>query len=83
MSRIAEVGPQSDRMIGNAQEAISANTATARQLACRALAVATTGDGYESPHLAENSVSLEKAAALATELAFPRRNPIHSVGTKA
>jgi transposase len=48
---------------------ISANTAVARKLACRAWAIATTSQPYEPRDLDDNPVSYDHAAALATELA--------------
>jgi len=50
---------------------ISANTAVARKLACRAWAIATTGRTYEPRDLDGNPVSPTDAAALAVELAVP------------
>ena len=50
---------------------ISANTAVARKLACRAWAIATTGRAYEPRDLDGNPISLADAAALANELAVP------------
>jgi len=48
---------------------ISANTAVARKLACRAWAIATTGQSYEPRDLDGNPVSIDEATTLATELA--------------
>ncbi len=42
---------------------ISANTAVARKLACRAWAIATTGRPYEPRDLDGNPISLDEAAA--------------------
>ena len=50
---------------------ISANTAIARKLACRAWVIATTGRIYQPRDLDENPISLADAAALAVELAVP------------
>jgi transposase len=50
---------------------ISANTAVARKLACRAWVIATTGRRYEPRDLDGNPISLEDAATLAAELAVP------------
>lgn len=50
---------------------ISANTAIARKLACRAWAIATTGRAYQPRDLDGNPISLNQATALATELAVP------------
>jgi transposase len=50
---------------------ISANTAVARKLACRAWAIATTGRRYQPRDLDGNPISLDDAAALAVELAVP------------
>jgi hypothetical protein len=47
---------------------ISANTAVARKLACRAWAIATTGQPYEPRDLDGNPVTIDEAAALAAEL---------------
>jgi len=48
---------------------ISANTAVARKLACRAWAIATTDQPYQPRDLDGNPLSLNDAAALAVELA--------------
>jgi transposase len=50
---------------------ISANTAIARKLACRAWAIATTGRAYQPRDLDGNPISYQQAAALAAELAVP------------
>lgn len=50
---------------------ISANTAVARKLACRAWAIATTNRPYQPRDLDGNPLSLTNAAALATELTVP------------
>ena len=50
---------------------ISANTAIARKLACRAWVIATTARLYEPRDLEGNPISLADAAALAVELAVP------------
>ncbi|MCP3912590.1 MAG: IS110 family transposase, partial [Actinomycetia bacterium] len=50
---------------------ISANTAVARKLTCRAWAIATTGQPYEPRDLDGNPLTLADAARLATELAVP------------
>lgn len=50
---------------------ISANTAIARKLACRAWAIATTGRAYQPRDLDGNPVSYDQATALAAELAVP------------
>jgi hypothetical protein len=50
---------------------ISANTATARKLACRAWVIATTGKAYQPRDLDGDSVSYDQATALAAELAVP------------
>lgn len=50
---------------------ISANTALARKLACRAWAVATTGRPYEPRDLHGKPINLNDAANLAVELAVP------------
>ena len=48
---------------------ISANTAIARKLACRAWAIATTGRPYQTRDLDGNPLSLTAAADLAVEYA--------------
>ncbi len=50
---------------------ISANTAVARKLACRAWAIATTGQPYQPRDLDGDPLSLTDAADLAAELAVP------------
>ena len=50
---------------------ISANTAIARKLACRAWAIATTGRVHETRDLDGNPISQNEAAALAADLAVP------------
>lgn len=50
---------------------ISANTATARKLACRAWAIATTGRAYQPRDLDGNPVSYDRATTLAADLAVP------------
>jgi transposase len=50
---------------------ISANTAIARKLACRAWAIATTGRAYQPRDLDGNPISLSEATALAAGLAVP------------
>ncbi len=50
---------------------ISANTAVARKLACRAWAIATTGHPYQPRDLDGTPLTLADAARLATELAVP------------
>lgn len=49
---------------------ISANTAIARKLACRAWAIATTGRAYQPRDLEGNPVSYDQATVLAAELAI-------------
>lgn len=58
-------------MVERGHNHISANTAVARKLACRAWAVATTGEPYEPRDLDGSPLSLTEAAALAVELAVP------------
>jgi hypothetical protein len=48
---------------------ISANTATARKLACRAWAIATSNKAYQPRDLAGNPVSYDQATTLAAGLA--------------
>jgi transposase len=50
---------------------ISANTAIARKLACRAWAIATTGRVYQPRDLDGNPISRYQATVLAAELAVP------------
>ena len=50
---------------------ISANTAVARKLACRAWAIATTRRAYQPRDLEGNAISLADAVALAVELTVP------------
>lgn len=50
---------------------ISANTAVARKLACRAWAVATTGRAYEPRDLDGEPITLKQATRLADELTVP------------
>lgn len=50
---------------------ISANTAIARKLACRAWAIATNGRPYQPRDLDGNPLTLAEAARLAEELAVP------------
>jgi len=50
---------------------ISANTAVARKLACRAWAIATTAKPYEPRDLDGNPVTLDQAAQLAAGLEIP------------
>jgi transposase len=56
-------------MVERGHNHISATTATARKLACRAWAIATTGRSYQPRDLDGNPLSLTEAAALAAELA--------------
>ena len=49
----------------------SANTAVARKLACRAWAIATSGQPYQPRDLDGNPITLSEAADLATDLAVP------------
>lgn len=50
---------------------ISANTAIARKLACRAWAIATTGRAYQPRDLDGHPITHDQAKALAAELAVP------------
>lgn len=50
---------------------ISANTAVARKLACRAWAVATTSRAYEPRDLDGEPITVERATQLANELTVP------------
>ena len=50
---------------------ISANTAIARKLACRAWAIATSGQAYQPRDLDGSPISHNQATALAAELAIP------------
>ena len=58
-------------MVERGHNHISANTAIARKLACRAWAIATRGRPYEPRDLDGNPLSLTDAADLAVELAVP------------
>jgi len=58
-------------MVERGHNHISANTAIARKLACRAWAIATTGRPYQPRDLDGNPLSLTDAADLAAELAVP------------
>jgi len=58
-------------MVERGHNHISANTAIARKLACRAWAIATTGRPYQPRDLDGNALSLTDAATLAVELAVP------------
>jgi transposase len=57
-------------MVERGHNHISANTAIARKLACRAWAIATTGRSYQPRDLDGNPISYNQAAALAVELAI-------------
>ena len=50
---------------------ISATTAVARKLACRAWAIATTGRPYQPRNLNGDPITLHDATTLAAELAVP------------
>ncbi|HUG08623.1 MAG TPA: transposase [Acidimicrobiia bacterium] len=56
-------------MVERGHNHISANTAIARKLACRAWAIATTGRAYQPQDLNGNPISYAQATALAAELA--------------
>ncbi len=58
-------------MVERGHNHISATTAVARKLACRAWAIATTGRPYQPRDLDGNPLSLSDAADLAVELAVP------------
>jgi len=58
-------------MVERGHNHISATTAVARKLACRAWAIATTGRRYQPRDLDGNPLSLTDAAELAVELAVP------------
>jgi hypothetical protein len=58
-------------MVERGHNHISANTAVARKLACRAWAIATTGRPYQPRDLDGNPLSLTDATALAADLAVP------------
>ena len=58
-------------MVERGHNHISANTAIARKLACRAWAIATTGRVHETRDLDGNPISQNEAAALAADLAVP------------
>jgi transposase len=55
-------------MVERGHNHISANTATARKLACRAWAIATSGRTYQPRDLNGNPINHSQAAALAVEL---------------
>jgi hypothetical protein len=57
-------------MVERGHNHISANTAIARKLACRAWAIATTGRSYQPRDLDGNPISYNQATALAVELAI-------------
>jgi transposase len=58
-------------MVERGHNHISANTATARKLACRAWAIATTDKAYQPKDLNGNPVSYAQATTLAADLAVP------------
>jgi len=58
-------------MVERGHNHISANTAVARKLACRAWAIATSGRPYQPRDLDGNPLNLSDAADLAVELAVP------------
>jgi hypothetical protein len=58
-------------MVERGHNHISANTAIARKMACRAWAIATSGRAYQPRDLDGNPITIDRAAALAVELAVP------------
>ncbi len=60
-------------MVERGHNHISANTAVARKLACRAWAIATTGQQYEPRDLDGTPINHRIAADLAVELAVPKQ----------
>jgi hypothetical protein len=58
-------------MVERGHNHISANTAIARKMACRAWAIATSGRAYQPRDLNGNPITIDRAAALAAELTVP------------